>query len=271
MIRGLHGLFYSSDADATRAFLRDALKLPFTDVGGGWLIFDLPQADVGVHPVDESGKPPPNTHDVSFYCDDIHGTVADLQSRGVQFKAEPADQGYGYVTHFTMPGGIEVQFDERLVTVTPDSSQSVMFDLKRSDTGVLKVDSMVPDAMVFIDRVPIGKVPQEKRLVQGDHLVAVRLEGYKPFERNVRVEVGQTATVQADLKAVGGLLVQSGPDKATVLINGLRAGLTPLYTELDVGQIVVRIELPGFVPFEQTLTIQGGKTKTLFRVLERVP
>lgn len=112
MIRGLHGLFYSSDADATRAFLRDALKLPFTDVGGGWLIFDLPQADVGVHPVDESGKPPPNTHDVSFYCDDIHGTVADLQSRGVQFKAEPADHGYGYVTHFTMPGGIEVQLYE---------------------------------------------------------------------------------------------------------------------------------------------------------------
>jgi len=112
MIRGLHGLFYSSDADATRAFLRDALKLPFTDVGGGWLIFDLPEADVGVHPVDESGKPPPNTHDVSFYCDDIHGTVADLQSRGVQFKAEPADRGYGFVTYFTMPGGIEVQLYE---------------------------------------------------------------------------------------------------------------------------------------------------------------
>jgi len=112
MIRGLHGLFYSSDADATRAFLRDALKLPFTDVGEGWLIFDLPEADIGVHPVDESGGPPPNTHNVSFYCDDIHATVADLRSRGVAFKADPADHGYGYVTHFTMPGGIEVQLYE---------------------------------------------------------------------------------------------------------------------------------------------------------------
>lgn len=112
MIRGLHGLFYSSDADATRAFLRDALKLPFTDVGGGWLIFDLPEGDVGVHPIEAPEGPPPNTHDVSFYCDDIHGTVADLRSRGVQFKAEPADHGYGYVTHFTMPGGVEVQLYE---------------------------------------------------------------------------------------------------------------------------------------------------------------
>jgi predicted enzyme related to lactoylglutathione lyase len=110
MIRGLHGLFYSSDAAATREFMRDALKLPFNDVGGGWLIFDLPEGDVGVHPTD--GQPEANTHDVSFYCDDIAGTVADLRKRGVEFKQEPQDHGYGYVTYFTMPGGVEVQLYE---------------------------------------------------------------------------------------------------------------------------------------------------------------
>jgi len=110
MIRGLHGLFYSTDAAATRAFMRDALKLPFNDVGQGWLIFDLPEGDIGVHPTD--GDPAANTHDVSFYCDDIAGTVADLKKRGVQFKQEPQDHGYGYVTYFTMPGGVEVQLYE---------------------------------------------------------------------------------------------------------------------------------------------------------------
>jgi hypothetical protein len=112
MIRGLHGLFYSSDADATRAFMRDALRLPFNDVGGGWLIFDLPEGDVGVHPVDEDRGAPANTHDVSFYCDDIHGTVAELRARGVEFKSEPQDHGYGWVTYFTMPGDVEVQLYE---------------------------------------------------------------------------------------------------------------------------------------------------------------
>ena len=111
-IRGLHGLFYSSDADATRAFFRDQMKLPFTDVGRGWLIFDLPEGDLGVHPLDEDGQPAPNTHDVSFYCDDIEGTVAELRSRGVDFKHDPQDRGYGYVTYFTAPGGIEVQLYE---------------------------------------------------------------------------------------------------------------------------------------------------------------
>jgi hypothetical protein len=112
MIRGLHGLFYSSEPEALRAFLRDKLRLPHTDVGDGWLIFDLPEADLGVHPVDESGKPPSGTHDVSFYCDDIQGTVADLKARGVQFKDEIADHGYGFVTYLTMPGGLVVQLYE---------------------------------------------------------------------------------------------------------------------------------------------------------------
>jgi len=112
MIRGLHGLFYTSDAAAMRAFMRDKLKLPYTDVGDGWLIFDLPEGDIGVHPIDESGEPPSGTHDVSFYCDDIHGTVAKLKVRGVQFTQDVEDHGYGFVTHFTAPGGIKIQLYE---------------------------------------------------------------------------------------------------------------------------------------------------------------
>ena len=112
MIRGLHGLFYSSQPEATREFLRDKVQLPYTDVGGGWLIFDLPEGDLGVHPVGTSDGAPAGAHDVSFYCDDIHGTVADLRARGVPFTREIADHGYGWVTYFTMPGGIQVQLYE---------------------------------------------------------------------------------------------------------------------------------------------------------------
>ncbi len=110
MIRGLHGLFYSSEPEAAREFLRDKLKLPHSDVGEGWLIFDLPEADLGIHPVDAGEKG--GGHDVSFYCDDIHGTVADLKSRGVAFESDVADHGYGFVTYFTIPGGLRVQLYE---------------------------------------------------------------------------------------------------------------------------------------------------------------
>lgn len=109
MIKGVHAMFYTADAEGLRAFLRDKLKLPFTDVGEGWLIFDLPEGDVGVHPVDHPGSPLSGTHNVSFYCDDLQGTVADLKARGVSFDDPIADRGYGLVTHFKMPGGVEVE------------------------------------------------------------------------------------------------------------------------------------------------------------------
>jgi predicted enzyme related to lactoylglutathione lyase len=108
MIRGMHAMFYSSEARALRSFIEDKLGLPATDVGDGWLIFDAPEADLGVHPT-ENDEPPSGTADISFYCDDIAGTVADLERRGVEFTGPVEDHGYGLVTHFKVPGGFEVQ------------------------------------------------------------------------------------------------------------------------------------------------------------------
>lgn len=110
MIRGIHGLFYSTDPDATRAFFRDQVKLPGCDIGDGWWIFDFKEGDLGVHPVGDPKDA--GQHDISFYCDDIHGTVADMTSRGVEFTGPVEDHGYGLVTYFKAPGGITVQLYE---------------------------------------------------------------------------------------------------------------------------------------------------------------
>jgi catechol 2,3-dioxygenase-like lactoylglutathione lyase family enzyme len=109
MIHGVHTMFYSSEPEALRAFLRDKLGFPCTDVGGGWLIFDLPEADMGCHPADEGDGAPSGTHDISFYCDDIEKTVAELKARGVEFLGPVVDRGYGLVTHMKVPGNFAVQ------------------------------------------------------------------------------------------------------------------------------------------------------------------
>jgi hypothetical protein len=159
---------------------------------------------------------------------------------------------------------------ERHVTVAAGGSQIVKFDLNTEmsgDQGLLKVVSTVPQAVVFIDGAELGKAPQERRVSEGDHPVVVRLDGYKQFEQKAHVEAGKTLTVQAELKAVGRLRILSTPANATVMINGLPAGKTPLDTEVEVGDTVVRLEQAGYQPWEQTLTIQGGKTETLSREL----
>ena len=102
-------MFYSSDAPATRAFLRDVLELPATDVGDGWLIFKLPLSELGSHPVGEhEDGMAPGSHQLSFTTDDVAAAVESLSSRGVDCAAIE-DLGWGLVTCFDIPGGVSVQ------------------------------------------------------------------------------------------------------------------------------------------------------------------
>lgn len=109
MITGVHTMFYSSEPEALRLFIRDKLGLSATDVGGGWLIFDIPSADMGVHPAQAVMGTPSGMHFVSFFCDDINTTIEELSGRGVDFTDEVADTGYGLAIHFTMPGDVQVE------------------------------------------------------------------------------------------------------------------------------------------------------------------
>lgn len=101
MVNGLHAILYSTDAVATRAFLRDVLKLNSVDAGGGWLIFASPPAELAAHPSDGQATP---SHQLFLMCDDIHKTVADLKASGVEFTAPITDQGWGLLTTLTVPG-----------------------------------------------------------------------------------------------------------------------------------------------------------------------
>src|SRR6185436_11888961 len=114
MITGVHTMFYSSQAPQLRAFIRDKLGFQATDVGGGWLIFDLPAAEMGCHESHDADGKRSGTHDISFYCDDIYKTVAELKSRGVEFTQDVKDEGYGLVTRFKVPGGFDLQLYQPL-------------------------------------------------------------------------------------------------------------------------------------------------------------
>jgi hypothetical protein len=101
-IIGTHTLLYTSEPEALRACLRDVFGWTNVDAGGGWLIFSLPPAEMGVHPGDAP------SHAVSFMCDDVQQTMAELQAKGIEFEGEPVDQGYGIAVDMVLPGGVKV-------------------------------------------------------------------------------------------------------------------------------------------------------------------
>ena len=106
MIKGAHITFYTPQAEALRTFFAEVLKFPSVDAGGGWMIFALPPADLGVHPTDPNGE---IRHEMSFYCDDINKTVSELKALGIKFTSEVVDEGWGLSTTFEMNGGGEIQ------------------------------------------------------------------------------------------------------------------------------------------------------------------
>ena len=108
---GTHVLIYSSDAEATRAALRDVFGFANIDAGQGWLIFALPPAELGIHPVDHPGAKA-GDHAMSLMCDDIHAAVRELRAKGIQVKGEPEDHGYGITVMATLPGGVDIQVYE---------------------------------------------------------------------------------------------------------------------------------------------------------------
>ncbi|HEX2897041.1 MAG TPA: VOC family protein [candidate division Zixibacteria bacterium] len=108
MIKSVHTMFYSSEAEKLRTFIKEKLGFSYTDVGGGWLIFNLPAAEMGCHPAENEKGAPSGTHSISFITSDVHKTMKKLQAKGVEFTSEVKDFGYGLVTRFKMPGDIEV-------------------------------------------------------------------------------------------------------------------------------------------------------------------
>ena len=99
-------LFYTPEADALRAVLRDGLGWPFVEhqgSGPGWLIFKLPPAELGVHPSEGA-----TTHQICFMCDDLEQTIAELRARGIEFRGEPEEESFGVTITMLLPGGVEV-------------------------------------------------------------------------------------------------------------------------------------------------------------------
>ena len=102
MINGVHAVVFSREAGKVRAFFADVLGLAAVDAGGGWLIFALPPAELAVHPTDGDGQ-----HELYLMCDDIHATLAELRSKGVEVAREVSDQRWGLMAAIRLPDGSE--------------------------------------------------------------------------------------------------------------------------------------------------------------------
>jgi len=109
MIIGAHVLFYSTNADADRDFLRTVLKLPFVDAGHGWLIFGLPPAEAAVHPtpspfgMQDGGRSVLGSV-LYLMTDDVEADIERLKRHKVTCTPIRQER-WGRLTSFMLPSG----------------------------------------------------------------------------------------------------------------------------------------------------------------------
>ena len=107
-IIGAHMLFYTPQADALRETLGDVFGWSGVDAGGGWMIYAMPPAEIGVHPDEKPG------HQITLMCDDLGATIDELKTKGIEFKGEPHSEDFGHTVMMVLPGGVEVMLYEAL-------------------------------------------------------------------------------------------------------------------------------------------------------------
>ena len=118
MIKGVHAMLLTPDAEATRAFFRDVLGLEGVEVGDGYLICTPSEAELSFHPAAQAG------YHVSLYCDDIEATVGDLKAKGVEFLQPIADKGFGAATVLLAPGDLKIELFQPSYSTRPGAATS---------------------------------------------------------------------------------------------------------------------------------------------------
>jgi predicted secreted protein len=130
--------------------------------------------------------------------------------------------------------------------------------------GSIQVLSSPQGAYVSVDGVPVnGYTPVTATgIAPGNHTVQVVKPGYADWAGNVTVKSGLKSYVYAALKPLTGIIsVQSSPTGGTVYIDNVSRGTTNVIVpDIPSGVHRVRVEKSGYITWESSVTVTGGKT-----------
>ncbi|MBK8482371.1 MAG: PEGA domain-containing protein [Proteobacteria bacterium] len=141
-------------------------------------------------------------------------------------------------------------------------------------TGALDVASRTTGAQLFVDGLPVGKLPLAKPLALpvGQHTVKLTKDGYTQYLDVVEVAPGATVQVAVDLLPVAGVLdVKANVADARVFVDGRFVGFAPLEVELDVGPRAIRVTKAGYRDVIVARKAVAGQRTTLDVGLELLP
>ncbi|MGE3848633.1 MAG: PEGA domain-containing protein, partial [Gammaproteobacteria bacterium] len=210
-------------------------------------------------------------------------------ARAVTLTTSPAEAGLrvdrGFAPHFgrhwlLRPGAHRVEARApghaplvATLIINDDAQQSHTLTLTRLP-GHLRL-RLAPDNVLgeaSIDGRAVGAAPGVLRdVAAGARTVEIRVPRYHPWSANVEVE-GKGIEQPLDVvlqPAWADYTLASQPGDASLSIDGVAVGRTPLRGELIEGRRVLRLEKPGYQSWQQALDVKAGVSVQLGTVVLR--
>jgi formylglycine-generating enzyme required for sulfatase activity len=158
-----------------------------------------------------------------------------------------------------------LQVEEMLAVAGKGQAQRVAHVLQPAWASV-RIDSQPPGATVQVDGEQVGVTPLESELLQGERRLVLTLEKYKALSLPLQVQAG-TDLVLDTLQlqpADGRLLVGSDPVGASVSVDGVFHGTTPVTLALASGvEHTLRLTKPGYQRFDKQLQLAADEEQSL--------
>jgi len=165
---------------------------------------------------------------------------------------------------YTVTAGLEgyIRLSENFM-VGPETPATVQFNLEPLG-GVVAIRSRPVDgAVVIVDGRSIGVTPlTDIELSAGEHAVEVRAPLHLPFTASIQIQPGDPPQeIAADLTPNWApVTASSSPPGATLSVDRVAAGSTPLRVEVEAGDRLVEIRRSGYKPFSRRLRVIPGQT-----------
>lgn len=152
------------------------------------------------------------------------------------------------------------------LTVGSEQAQTFAIELQPLP-GKLELSTAGLDGVeVSVDGEVVGTTPLAAlELAAGEHTLQLRKERYETLDTSVTIE-GRATTQQLAvelLPAWANVALSTTPPGATVTVDGVDVGVTPLTAELLAGEREVLVKLPAHKAWSDTLLVRAREDQTL--------
>ena len=189
-----------------------------------------------------------------FICEDMEMYQEECRKRGFSFGG-PLEPG---------TRDVELRFEkyfpikEQLKINGMGEEQEFIFDLKPAWADV-EIDTKPSEAEIFIDGKNIGLTPLDLDIMEGQHTLEIKKNGFKDFTTEIAVKAKENIVLELfNLSLLDSKInIISNPKEASVNINSIYRGLTPLELELEpLVSHTISLAKPGFKSISENIILK---------------